>query len=53
VDQNTDELVAREHLSGTPVQLSLSGRISGIDGWSLANNTDFGMTINTVLREHL
>ncbi len=47
VNQNADELVARGHLSGTPVLLGLSGRLSGIDGWALYNSTDFGTAINT------
>lgn len=46
-NQNIDEVVARGHIAGVPVLLGLSGRLSGIDGWSLYNSTDFGLSINT------
>jgi hypothetical protein len=45
-NQNIDELVARGHINGVPVLLGVSGRLSGIDGWSLYNSTDFGSTIS-------
>lgn len=45
INQITDELVARAHLKGIPVLLSVSGRLSGVDGWALYNNNDFGGVI--------
>ncbi|TZF81518.1 hypothetical protein FW774_18370 [Pedobacter sp. BS3] len=46
-NQNIDEIVARGHINGVPVLLGITGRLSGIDGWSLYNSTDFGLSINT------
>ncbi|MGY3052623.1 hypothetical protein ACVWYG_000819 [Pedobacter sp. UYEF25] len=46
-NQNIDELVARGHINGVPVLLGVSGRLSGIDGWSSYNSTDFGLSINS------
>jgi len=46
LNQVTDELVARAHIHGVPFLLSVSGRLSGVDGWSLYNNTDFGSVIS-------
>ena len=45
-NQNVDELVARGHIKGVPVLLGVTGRLSGIDGWSLYNSTDFGSVIS-------
>ncbi|MGX5689908.1 glycosyl hydrolase family 18 protein [Arcticibacter tournemirensis] len=45
-NQNVDELVARGHINGVPVLLGITGRLSGIDGWSLYNSTDFGTVIS-------
>lgn len=45
--QNGDEIVARGHINGVPVLLGVSGRLSGVDGWSLYNSTDFGTAILT------
>ena len=45
-NQNVDEIVARGHIAGVPVLLGVTGRLSGIDGWSLYNSTDFGSTIS-------
>jgi GH18 family chitinase len=47
LNQNADELAARGHINGVPVLLGVSGRLSGIDGWSLYNSTDFGTSIST------
>ncbi|MEJ5053900.1 glycoside hydrolase family 18 protein [Sphingobacterium sp. MYb382] len=46
LNQVTDELVARAHLNGIPFLLSVSGRLSGVDGWALYNNSDFGDVIS-------
>ena len=46
LDQNIDEIVARGHINGVPVLLGVTGRLSGIDGWSLYNSTDFGAAIS-------
>lgn len=45
-NQNLDELVARGHINGVPVLLGVSGRLSGVDGWSLYNSNDFGSSIS-------
>lgn len=45
VNQKMDELVARGHINGKPVLLSIAGRLSGIDGWALYASTDFGEAI--------
>ncbi|RZK83159.1 MAG: hypothetical protein EOO92_00245 [Pedobacter sp.] len=45
-NQNVDEIVARGHIAGVPVLLGITGRLSGTDGWSLYNSTDFGSTIS-------
>jgi hypothetical protein len=48
VNQKMDELVARGHIKGKPVLLSIAGRLSGIDGWALYASTDFGDAIRDV-----
>ncbi len=40
-----DELVARAHINGVPVILGMSGRTSGLDGWSLYGSNDFGAVL--------
>ena len=45
-NQNIDEIVARGHINNTPVILGVTGRLSGIDGWSLYNSLDFGKVIS-------
>jgi hypothetical protein len=45
VNQKMDEVVARGHINGKPVLLSVAGRLSGIDGWALYASTDFGDVI--------
>lgn len=45
VNQKMDEVVARGHINGKPVLLSVAGRLSGIDGWALYASTDFGEAI--------
>lgn len=45
VNQKMDEVVARGHINGKPVLLSVAGRLSGIDGWALYSSTDFGEAI--------
>lgn len=53
-NQNIDELVARGHMNGVPVLLGVAGRLSGVDGWSLYNSTDFGLVISDpAKRAHL
>lgn len=49
-NQNIDELVARGHINGVPVLLGVAGRLSGVDGWSLYNSTDFGLIISDVTK---
>lgn len=49
-NQNIDEIVARGHIASVPVLLGITGRLSGIDGWSLYNSTDFGSTISDVTK---
>ena len=44
--QNVDEIVARSHIAGVPVLLGVTGTLSGVDGWSLYNSTDFGSVIS-------
>lgn len=46
VNQLSDEVVARGHIRGIPVLLTLFGRLSPIDGWALYGSDDMG----TVLR---
>lgn len=41
-----NELVARAHINGVAVLLGISGRLSGIDGWSLYESNDFGSVIS-------
>jgi hypothetical protein len=54
VNQKMDELVARGHINGKPVLLSIAGRLSGIDGWALYDSRDFGEAIrNTTKRSGL
>lgn len=48
--QNVDELVARGHLNGVPVLLGVTGRLSGVDGWTYNGSTDFGMNISVESR---
>ncbi|MGV8877468.1 MAG: glycosyl hydrolase family 18 protein [Sphingobacteriaceae bacterium] len=45
-NQNIDEIVARGHINGVPILLGVTGRLSGIDGWALYNNNDFGAVIS-------
>ncbi|MBO9632690.1 MAG: hypothetical protein J7578_06190 [Chitinophagaceae bacterium] len=45
LNQKMDELVARGHINGKPVLLSIAGRLSGIDGWALYESRDFGDVI--------
>ncbi len=49
-NQTIDELVARGHINSVPVLLGVTGRLSGIDGWSLYNSTDFGLSINSAAK---
>lgn len=49
-NQKMDELVARGHIKGKPVLLSIAGRLSGIDGWALYATTDFGDAIRDVTK---
>ncbi|RZL04915.1 MAG: hypothetical protein EOO89_27425, partial [Pedobacter sp.] len=44
-NQNIDEIVARGHINNTPVILGVTGRLSGVDGWSLYNSADFATVI--------
>lgn len=46
-NQRVDEAVARGHIAGKAVMLGISGRLSGLDGWSLYGSTDFGDAIAT------
>lgn len=43
--QVIDELIARGHTNGVHVMLGISGRLSGIDGWSLYGANDLGSVI--------
>jgi len=45
MNQKMDELVARGHINGKPVLLSIAGRLSGMDGWALYDSRDFGEAI--------
>lgn len=49
-NQKMDEIVARGHINGKPVLLSIAGRLSGIDGWALYGTTDFGDAIRDVTK---
>lgn len=49
-NQKMDELVARGHIKGKPVLLSIAGRLSGIDGWASYATTDFGDAIRDVTK---
>lgn len=49
-NQKMDELVARGHINGKPVLLSIAGRLSGIDGWALYASTDFGEAIRNATK---
>ena len=53
VNQKMDELVARGHINGKPVLLSLAGRLSGIDGWALYGSTDFGDAIRDATKRNM
>lgn len=44
--QNLDELVARSHINGVPILLGVTGTVSGVDGWSSYNSTDFASVIS-------
>lgn len=44
-NQLTDELVARGHIRGIPVLLTLFGRLSPVDGWALYESDDMGAAI--------
>lgn len=46
VNQNLDNLVARSHIAGVPILLSVTGTLSGVDGWALYNSVDFGSVIS-------
>ncbi|MEO5893657.1 MAG: glycosyl hydrolase family 18 protein [Ferruginibacter sp.] len=50
INQRMDELVARGHIKGKPVLLSIAGRLSGIDGWALYDSRDFGEAIRDVAK---
>lgn len=50
LNQVTDELVARAHINSIPVLLGVSGRLSGIDGWSLYESNEFGNAISDPVR---
>ncbi len=50
VNQKMDELVARGHINGKPVLLSIAGRLSGIDGWALYDSRDFGEAIRNATK---
>jgi hypothetical protein len=45
LNQKMDELIARGHINGKPVLLSIAGRLSGIDGWASYDSRDFGEAI--------
>mgnify|MGYP003583805039 CR=1 FL=1 len=45
LNQTADVLVARAHINKVPVLLGVSGRLYGIDGWSLYGSNDFGATL--------
>lgn len=49
-NQKMDELVARGHINGKAVLLSVAGRLSGIDGWALYESNDFGAAIRDVAK---
>lgn len=49
-NQNIDEIVARGHINKTPVLLGVTGRLSGVDGWSLYNSVDFGTVISSTAK---
>lgn len=42
--------MARAHINGIPVILGVSGRLSGIDGWSLYQSNEFGNAISDPMR---
>ncbi|MFD1631888.1 glycosyl hydrolase family 18 protein [Pseudopedobacter beijingensis] len=46
VGQLADEIVAKAHINGLPALLGVSGRLSGLDGWSVYNSSDFGNVIS-------
>ena len=50
LNQKMDELIARGHINGKPVLLSIAGRLSGIDGWALYESRDFGDVIRNTAR---
>lgn len=45
INQHMDELVARAHIAGRPAMISITGRLSGMDGWALYEANDFGQAI--------
>ncbi|NII25461.1 hypothetical protein HB364_10235 [Pseudoflavitalea sp. X16] len=50
-NQLTDELVARGHIRGIPVLLTLFGRLTPVDGWALYESDDMGTALrNATLR---
>lgn len=54
INQVADALVGRGHINGVPVLLGVSGRLSGVDGWSIYGSNDFGSVIsNPTLRASL
>ncbi|MDF2192447.1 glycosyl hydrolase family 18 protein [Paraflavitalea sp. CAU 1676] len=44
-NQLADELVARGHIRGLPVLLTLFGRLSPVDGWALYESDDMGTAL--------
>lgn len=44
-NQLADELVARGHIRGLPVLLTLFGRITPVDGWALYESDDMGTAL--------
>jgi hypothetical protein len=46
-NQLTDELVARGHIRGIPVLLTLFGRLTPVDGWALYESDDMGTALRS------
>ena len=44
-NQLMDELVARGHIRGIPVLLSICGRLTPVDGWALYGSDDMGTAL--------
>ncbi|AXY77986.1 hypothetical protein D3H65_30090 [Paraflavitalea soli] len=49
-NQLADELVARGHIRGLPVLLTLFGRLSPVDGWALYESDDMGTALRDATR---